>query len=366
MPDAKSDSKSDLQNLLVRLSELDRNIALQIADRIPIVQSLIAFQASPSTGLAQRIAQCQQSVASLPTDCPLNRELAHQLMAHIAWVTEHSIAKPDRVAYLGPIYSYSYLAAIRQFGMSGTHVAVASIPAVFEEIIRDHAQWGVVPIENSTDGRIVDTLTMFARSPLKICGEIQLPIHHYLLGRCERSEIRQVYSKPQAISQCRAWLSQHLPAAKIVDVDSTTVAAEMAAEQEHVAAIASQEAGMHYGLNVIDACIEDNPNNLTRFAIIGKKVPGRTGHDKTAIMFQVTHRPGALADAMNIFRSRDLNLTWIESFPIPSLPNEYLFFIEFEGHQENANAADAIDSLRKQAIRIEVLGSYPAKPMQSQ
>jgi chorismate mutase / prephenate dehydratase len=362
MPDAISHGQDTPNSLHARLTQLDRDIASLISDRVALVESILNQQPTSVSGLAQRIEHCQQAIEALPHTSPLNRELAQQLMAHIAWVTEHSLAKPDRVAYLGPIYSYSYLAAIRRFGMSSTLLAVASIPAVFDEIIRDHAQWGVVPIENSTDGRIVDTLTMFARSPLKICGEIQLPIHHYLLGRCQRSEIREVYSKPQAISQCRAWLSQHLPAAKIVDVDSTTVAAELAAKKEGVAAIASQEAGLHFGLNIIDSCIEDNPNNLTRFAIIGKKIPGRTGHDKTAIMFQVPHRPGALADAMNLFRSRDLNLTWIESFPIPNLPNEYLFFIEFEGHLENANASDAIESLRKQSLRLEVLGSYPANP----
>jgi chorismate mutase/prephenate dehydratase len=202
---------------------------------------------------------------------------------------------------------------------------------------------------------------MFSKSPLQICGEIQLPIHHYLLGRCERSEIRQVVSKPQALSQCRAWLSQHLPYAQVIDTDSTTAAAEMAAKSNHVAAIASQEAGLHYGLQIIDSCIEDNPNNLTRFAIIGKQTPPPSGHDKTAIMFQVPHRPGALADAMNILRTRDLNLTWIESFPIPNLPSEYLFFIEFEGHQSSENVVQAIATLRQQSLRLEVLGSYPAK-----
>jgi chorismate mutase/prephenate dehydratase len=261
------------------------------------------------------------------------------------------------------MYSYSYLASAMFFSEYANLAPVATIAAVFEEIINKHASFGVVPIENSTDGRIVDTITMFAKSPVRICGEILLPIHHCLLGRCSRAEIREVYSKPQAISQCRHWLSQHLPDAKLFEIASTTAAAKLAAEKPNVAAIASIEAGMHYGLNVIQANIEDNRDNVTRFAVLGNDKPERTGNDKTSIMMQIPHRSGALAEALHLFSCNKMNLTWIESFPIPGNTNEYVFFIEVEGHQVDQNVATGLEQLSKQTLRLEILGSYPKGKM---
>src|SRR5690606_11445466 len=167
------------------------------------------------------------------------------------------------------------------------------------------------------DGRIVDTLSMFARQPQPITGEVQLRIHHNLLGKGARSDIKEVYSKPQALSQCREWLAKHLPEARLVEMSSTTKPAELAADRPGVAAIASRQAGVAYGLDVIAANIEDNAFNVTRFAVIGGEMPKRTGQDKTTLMFQISHRPGSLADTMAIFKRNKLNLTWIESFPLP-------------------------------------------------
>jgi chorismate mutase / prephenate dehydratase len=186
-----------------------------------------------------------------------------------------------------------------------------------------------------------------------------LPIHHNLLSRSDRESITEVYSKPQALSQCRGWLANHLPKARLIDISSTTAAAELAANQPGVAAIASIEAGRQYSLNVIDASIEDNPNNVTRFAILGRQSAPPSGNDKTAILFQVDHRPGALADAMVKFKEAGLNLTWIESFPVPGTNAEYLFFVETVGHASDKDVAAALDRLRAITIRLEILGSYP-------
>lgn len=265
----------------------------------------------------------------------------------------------ESIAYLGPIYSYSYLAACKHFGLASELVPVSDIAAAFEEVDRGHATYGVVPIENSTDGRVVDTLGMFARSPAKICGEVLLPIHHCLLGRGSRSEIREVRSKPQALSQCRNWLSNHLPDAKLVEVSSTAAAAREASETAGIAAIASYEAGVHHGLSVIEKNIEDNQTNVTRFAIIGSSEPSPTGRDKTSLMFQLEHKPGALASAMTQFQTAGVNLTWIESFPLPNAPNEYLFFVELEGHRESGAVASAIANLERESPKLDVLGSYP-------
>jgi chorismate mutase/prephenate dehydratase len=170
--------------------------------------------------------------------------------------------------------------------------------------------------------------------------------------------VREVYSKPQALSQCRDWLAKHLPQAALRETTSTTAAAEIAAEKPGAAAVASRQAGVNYGLDILAPNIEDNPNNVTRFAVIGQQVFARTKNDKTAVMFQVPHKPGALADAMNLFKRHRLNLTWIESFPIPAQPSEYLFFVELEGHESEARVKKCLALLAKKAVRLEVLGSY--------
>ncbi|HVX13579.1 MAG TPA: prephenate dehydratase [Pirellulales bacterium] len=270
-----------------------------------------------------------------------------------------ALEKPVRVAVLGPAYSYSHLAAIDRFGTSVEHVPVGSIGAVFEEVNRGHAEFGVVPLENSTDGRIADTLDMFTRLPVRICGEVQLRIHHFLLGRCTRADITEVYSRPQALSQCRNWLLRHLPGARTVEVTSTSTAAQLARDKEGAAAIASLQAGVHYGLDALAEKIEDNIANVTRFAVLGHESAPRTGQDKTALMFQVPHKPGSLADAIAIFKRGKLNLTWIESFPIPQSEGQYLFFVEVDGHEKEARLRKSLDALMRKALRLEILGSYP-------
>jgi chorismate mutase/prephenate dehydratase len=270
-----------------------------------------------------------------------------------------AIGQDQRVAYLGPAYSYSHLAALHRFGHAVDLVPVGTIAAVFDEVNRGQATYGLVPIENSTDGRIADTLEMFTRVPARICGEVQLPIHHYLLAKCTRAEVEEVYSKPQALSQCRNWLSKHLPQARLVEITSTSTAAKLAQDKPGAAALASLQAGTHYGLDVLAEKIEDNPGNTTRFAVIGKNSAQRTGRDHTALMFEIPHRPGALADAMNVFKRNRLNLTWIESFPIMASPGSYLFFVELDGHESDIKVRRAMESLGRKAVKLDLLGSFP-------
>jgi chorismate mutase / prephenate dehydratase len=272
-----------------------------------------------------------------------------------------ALVRQPRIAFMGPIYSYSHLAAIHRFGQSVEFVPVATIAAVFEDVNRGHSDYGLVPVENSTDGRIADTLDMFTRIPVRISGETDLKIHHFLLGKYPRTDVKEVYSKPQAISQCRNWLAKHLPAARTIEVTSTSTAAQLAAEKPGAAAIASIQAGVHYGLEILAENIEDNPGNVTRFAIIGGDKPERTGNDRTAMLFQTEHRPGALAEAMNIFKRFKLNLTWIESFPVPGTARgTYLFFVEMEAHETDIRFRRAMTVLRKKTLRLEILGSFPA------
>jgi chorismate mutase/prephenate dehydratase len=229
---------------------------------------------------------------------------------------------------------------------------------VFEEVERDQSQFGVVPMENSTDGRVSDTLDCFSRSHVRICGELPLRIHHCLLGVGRRDAVQKIYSKPQPLSQCRNWLARHLPQADLTEVASTAEAARRAKEDSHAAAVASAKAALKYGLDVLAENIEDNADNVTRFAVIASTIGSRTGSDKTALVIEIAHEPGALADAMAIFKRNRLNMTWIESYPIPGSRGRYLFFVEFIGHQDEPRARRAIASLRKKAIRLEVLGSY--------
>lgn len=270
----------------------------------------------------------------------------------------HALARPTRAAYLGPEFTYSHLAAIQRFGQSVELVPVGTIASVFEEVERGQSEFGIVPIENSTDGRVADALECLARSSVKICGEIPLGIHHCLLGVAERSDIKRIYSKTQPLSQCRNWLSKHMPDAQLCEVASTAEAARKAAQEPKSAAIASEQAGINHGLKVLARKIEDNPDNVTRFAVIGTKGGPRTGKDKTSVVFEIDHKPGALADAMGIFKRHRLNMTWIESFPIPGQRGTYLFFIEFQGHASELRARRALAAIEKRALRLTVLGSY--------
>lgn len=267
--------------------------------------------------------------------------------------------KTLRVAYLGPPFSFTHLAAIERFGKSADLVPVNSIASVFEEVNRGHCDYGMVPIENSTDGRIVDTLDMFTRLPLRICGEVQMSVHHNLLSRSPRSEIVEIYSKPQALSQCRDWLARNMPRADLHEVTSTSTAAQLARDKPGAGAVASRQAAVQYDLPVVAERIEDNANNITRFAVIGDEETKSTGKDRTALLLQISHKPGSLSDALQAFKRAKINLTWIESFPLRGPEVGYLFFLDFEGHMRDARIKRALAALEKKAVRLEVLGSYP-------
>ena len=272
--------------MLDKIKEIDAQIISLAEKRCALLTQWHNQNPHASGGLTLRASQAATADADADP-------FAQKVQRFIAGLTFQKAVRSSSIAYLGPEFSYSYSAAAKFFGPTDCLQAVNTIGAVFEEIASGHSTYGVVPIENSTDGRIVDTLTMFIRNPIRICGEILLPIHHNLLAKCERKEIREVYSKPQALSQCRAWLTSHLPEARWVEVSSTATAAKIASTTPNAAAVASREAGIHHGLDLIAECIEDNRDNVTRFAIIGDESVEATGDDKTSIMFQVPHKPGA-------------------------------------------------------------------------
>lgn len=363
-----SDSQSSTvpQAILAELDQIDRQLIELLVRRCDLSRQIF-YASGPMgiTGLMHAQSEQIRQVVAKATESGLRGAIALESENSVANWLRHAASvglanlHRSRIAYLGPSYSYSHLAAIEYFGDASPMAALATIPAVFESVIRGDSQAGIVPIENSTDGRIVDTLGMFVRVDAKICGEVQLPIHHNLLSRTPRESIREVHSKPQALSQCRTWLANHLPGAKLVECGSTTTAAQLAASTPGIAAVASLEAARQYELDVIDTAIEDNPHNVTRFAILGREVAPPSGSDKTVILFQVRHQPGTLADAMLVFKQAELNLTWIESFPLPQSSAEYLFFVETDGHATDERVAGALEKLQAITLRLDVIGSYP-------
>lgn len=337
------------------LDRLDRQLVQQLNERAEIARELECDQAQNTDSRATEPNEVARAAQRNPG--PLSDGCVRAVFRELASGCRE-LRQQVRVAYLGPQYSYSHLAAIQRFGQSAELIPVTTIEAVLDAVNREDVQFGLVPLENSTDGRIADTLDVFVRMPVRISGEVPLRIHHNLLGKCRREDVREVHSKPQALSQCRNWLSRHLPGARVVETTSTTAAAELAATKPGVAAIASLQAGVNYELDVLAAHIEDNPHNVTRFAVMGHAAVARTGRDVTNLMFQLVHEPGALADAMAIFKRNRLNLTWIESFPLAGSNNEYLFFVELEGYETDVRVRRAITSLRRKTKRLEILGSY--------
>lgn len=271
-----------------------------------------------------------------------------------------SLEQPMKVAFLGPQATFTHLAAMHQFGFSAQLVPQKSIPAIFEEVQRGRANYGVVPVENSTEGVVSHTLDMFMASDLQICAEVLMEISHDLLSGSGRLEaVRKIVSHPQALAQCRRWLEENLPDLPLIDVGSTALAAQMAAEDETVAAVASEMAATLYGLQVVKKKIEDNPHNFTRFLVIGPRSPERSGHDKTSVMFSVRDEPGILYRMLEPFSKRDINLSKIESRPMKTKAWEYIFFLDIEGHFSEEKVKAAVDELHGYCQFLKVLGSYP-------
>jgi len=341
---------SELVRLLNRRSDLSVRIG-----RIKRAEGLEIWSPSREAEVVAR------ALAASPGPLPAEtlRLIFRELMS-----ASRSLQRPLRVAYLGPKYSYTHLASVALFGESVEHVPVATIASVFEETDRRHVQFGVVPLENSTDGRVADTLETFTRMPgLKIRAELWLTIHHCLLARCDLGRVRRVYSKAQALSQCRHWLAKNLPQAEAVDVDSTAAAAELAAGEEFAAAVASRAAGRGYGLDVLAANVEDRSNNVTRFAVIGEAAEGRTGRDITTVMLRLRNEPGALSSVILPFERAGINMSWIESFPVAEGRSDrnqsYLFFLDLEGHADDEPVRRALAAVVGSCERLDVLGSYP-------
>lgn len=271
-----------------------------------------------------------------------------------------ALESPLDVSFLGPEATFTHEATKRHFGMSARLSARRTIPEVFDDVERDRSDYGVVPIENSTEGVVSHTLDSFVTSDLIISAEVLLSVSHHLLSRNGSiGGITKVYSHPQALAQCRNWLSQNLPGVPLIDVSSTARAAQLAAEDSSAAAIASDLAASIYGLQIASSHLEDLKSNMTRFLVIGTEEAAPTGEDRTSIMFSLKHAPGILYKAIAPFGKHGVNLSRIESRPSRKRAWEYLFFVDVDGHRLDPNVNDAIEELAEASVFMKVLGSYP-------
>ena len=271
-----------------------------------------------------------------------------------------SLEKPLKVSFLGPRATFTHMACLQYFGRSTQFIPEKNIRSVFEGVERERVDYGVIPIENSTEGVIAHTLDLFMQSDVRICREVMIEISLDLLSRSDRlSDIRRVYSHPHAIAQCRNWLESHLENAEIVDMPSTAKAAEIASSEPHSGAVASSYAAKLYDLSVLEKRIQDIPYNYTRFLVIGKKEETPTGHDKTSLMFSLKDNVGALYHALKPFADHGVNLTKIESRPHKGKAWDYIFFLDLEGHCTDERLAAALEAFREVCSELKLLGSYP-------
>ncbi|MCL2315174.1 MAG: prephenate dehydratase [Proteobacteria bacterium] len=271
-----------------------------------------------------------------------------------------ALEKPLRVAYLGPEGTYTHVAMLKYFGSSVEPLPEVSISEVFRKVECGEADFGVVPVENSTEGMISHTLDMFLSSPLSICGETLLRINHHLLCKETKLEnVARVYSHPQPLAQCRRWLERHLPQAECVAASSNAEAVRVALKEERAAAIAGKHAAELYGMPILASHLEDEPNNTTRFWVLGNQQRKPTGQDKTSILSSSLDKPGALVRLLEPLAKHGLSMTKIESRPSKRGLWNYVFFLDIEGHMEDAVVAGAFEEMRKVSILFKVLGSYP-------
>lgn len=265
-----------------------------------------------------------------------------------------------KIAYLGPAGTWTHQAAIGKFGHSVKYLPQPSFADVFDQVERRIADYGVVPIENSTEGAVTHTLDLFADSPLKIYGQVMMPIENNLMANCKREEIEHIYSHPQIIAQCRAWLGANFHHIQPVEKSSSAVAAEVAAREPHSAVLGGSLLAEMYGLNILEQSIQDIAHNTTRFLVISHKTCPPTGNDRSSVMFSVRDEPGSLHKALEPFEKFSINMSKIESRPSKRRAWEYYFFVDLAGHCEDEDFAAVIKQLEKHCSFVKVLGSYPA------
>nr|WP_257644104.1 prephenate dehydratase [Luteimonas salinisoli] len=361
-PGQPGEPGTDLSAVREQIDGIDREIQALIAER-----ALWAHQVGKAKGkLAaavdyyrpEREAQVLRRVVDR-NDGPLSDEVLVRLFREImsACLAQQ---EPLKVGYLGPEGTFSQQAVHKHFGHSARGLPLASVEEVFDEVASGTADFGVVPVENSGQGTIQSTLDLFLTSPLKICGEVELRVHQYLLSRTGRiDDVERVYSHGLSLAQCKSWLRQHLPLAEKQAVASNADAARRARNADDAAAIAGENAAHVYGLKVVAGPIEDRDDNTTRFLVIGRASFPPSGHDRTSLMVFIRDQPGALYKILEPLARRDISMNRIESRPAHGALWQYAFFIDVAGHVDESPLKDALDEIDEFAGDVRVLGSYP-------
>jgi chorismate mutase/prephenate dehydratase len=353
-------NEPELQDLRARIDELDAELLQMITTRAELAKAVAAAKGGEATDYyrPEREAQVLRKIISRNRG-PLSDEEMARLFREIMSACL-ALEKPLCIAYLGPEGTFTQAAALKHFGHSVATEALPAIDVVFREVEAGDCNYGVVPIENSTEGVVNHTLDMFLRSPLRICGEVSLRIELHLLSpESDLVAVQRVYAHQQALAQCREWLDGNLPRAERIAVSSNGEAARRVAGEAGAAAVAGDAAAELYGLRRLASRIEDEPGNTTRFLVIGTQPAGRSGQDKTSLLVGVKNEPGALYRMLEPMARHGLSMTRIESRPSRRGIWDYVFFVDVEGHVEDPQVASALKELEQHASLFKVLGSYP-------
>lgn len=349
-----------LQDLRRQIDDLDTQILQLLSDRARLAQEVGKGKTRTATQFfsperERQIFERLHKVNQGPLPPDAIRAIYREIIS-----ASRALETALSVAYLGPAGTFSHRAALNKFGTSSELLPVVTIPDVFATVERGEAQYGVVPVENSTEGVVPYTLDMFSQTSLKVCAEIFVPVAHNVATKAENlTAVKRLYAHPQSFAQSRNWLREHLPRVEVVDVTSNSKSAQMAAVDSESAAICTDIAAEIYKVPVVATHVEDSPHNRTRFLVIGQNEPQPSGKDKTSIFFSVRHKAGALLRAMAAFDVHDINLTMIESRPTKQMPWEYVFFIDFQGHVQEDKVQHALKQLEEQSLFVTILGSYP-------
>ena len=360
-----SENQSALAAARGRIDAIDRQLRALLNQRAACAQEVARIKAQSGSAeppVYYRPEREAQIIARLreENEGPLPDAHVERLFREIISCCL-SLEQPLTIACLGPAGTYTEAAAIKQFGHFAKMRALSSVPEVFREVESGAAHYGVVAVENSTEGMVTHTLDCFMTSKLGICAEVELPIHHAFLVKrgADPEAVREICSHEQSLAQCRRWLDTHYGTLSRRPVGSNAEAARIAAERDGVAAIAGESAADRYGLDIVHANIEDQPDNKTRFFVIGQQVVGPSGRDRTSIMVSTRNEPGALYKVLEPFHRHGISLSRIESRPSKVSSWSYVFFIDFEGHRSEPLIAELLDELGGVASDVKNLGSYP-------
>jgi len=348
-----------LKQLRDRIDAIDDELLRLVNQRAQIAREIGEVKGDGPIYRPEREAQVVRRLQS-QNPGPLSAKAVAHLFTEVISACR-AIEESLSVAFLGPRGTFSEEAALKHFGGQVHGAPCASIDEVFRQVEAQQVGFGVVPVENSTDGAVGRTLDLLLATPAQICGEVLLPVHQFLMSKAASIEaVQKIYAHAQSLAQCHEWLNQHLPRSVRVPVVSNAEGARLASEEPSAGSIGSRAAAALYELNVLASNIEDQPNNTTRFVVIANQEAAPSGRDKTSLVMSVTNRPGAMHDLLAPLAEHGVDMTRFESRPSRTGMWEYVFFVDIKGHQREQHVARALERLREQASFLKILGSYPA------